>query len=122
MEDGELLRKACGELLQHLGCQVSFARDGAAAVRLCREAAENGEKFDVVIMDLTIPGGSGGLETIARLQLLDPAVKAIVSSGYSNAPVITDYKEYGLCRFISKPYRLKELSAALKSVIARAYL
>lgn len=118
MEDGELLRKACGEMLQHLGCQVSFARDGAEAVRLYREAAENGEKFDVVIMDLTIPGGSGGLETIARLQLLDPAVKAIVSSGYSNAPVITDYKEYGFSGFISKPYRLKELSAALKSVLA----
>ena len=118
MEDGELLRKACGEMLQHLGCRVSFARDGAEAVRLYREAAEEGAGFDVVIMDLTIPGGSGGLDTIARLRLLDPAVKAIVSSGYSNAPVITDYKEYGFSGFVSKPYRLKELSAALKNVLA----
>jgi PAS domain S-box-containing protein len=118
MDDEELIRNACGNMLKHLGYRVSYARDGLEAVRLYQEAAAAGSPFDLVIMDLTIPGGMGGKEAVELLRKLDPAVKTLVSSGYSNLPVINRYTEYGFSGFINKPYRIKELSAALKKIFA----
>ncbi len=119
MDDDELLLKACGDMLIHLGCRVSYALDGAEMVRLYQEAAEAqaGSAYDVVIMDLTIPGGMGGVEAMERLRRLDPGVKAIVSSGYSDSSVITRYKNYGFSGYVNKPYRMKELSEVLKKVL-----
>ena len=71
-------------------------------------------------MDLTIPGGMGGAEAIAKLLELDPGVRAIVSSGYFNDPILTDYEKYGFSGVISKPYRVSELSEVVEEVI-RAY-
>ena len=76
-------------------------------------AMERNEKFDAVIMDLTVPGGWGGKETIARLREIDPAVKAIVSSGYSNDPIMARYRDYGFIAVLEKPYRITELSSVL---------
>ena len=71
----------------------------------------------MVILDLTIPGGMGGKETIERLLELDPDVKAIVSSGYSNDPVVANYRDYGFTTVVSKPYMMDELREALQSVM-----
>ncbi|MEW5785488.1 MAG: ATP-binding protein [Bacillota bacterium] len=119
MDDDELVLKACGDMLGYLGYRVSYSRDGAEAVRLYREAsaAGSGSAYDIVIMDLTVPGGIGGKEAVELLRQLNPAVKAIVSSGYSNDPVVANYKDYGFSGFINKPYRIKELSALLKKVL-----
>ncbi len=71
-------------------------------------------------MDLTIPGGMGGKEAIRELLALDPGVRALVSSGYSNDPVMADFAEHGFCAVITKPYRLADLAAALKAATRTA--
>ena len=119
MDDDELILKTCGEMLTYLGYQVSYASDGGEAIRLYKEASERGagHDYDAVIMDLTIPGGIGGKETVKQLRLLDPAVKALVSSGYSDDSVIANYKDYGFSGCINKPYQIKELSETLAQVL-----
>lgn len=72
-----------------------------------------------MILDLTIPGGMGGKETIRKLLEINPEVKAIVSSGYSNDPVLANYRDYGFCSVVSKPYRIKELREALQGVLQK---
>jgi DNA-binding NarL/FixJ family response regulator len=75
------------------------------------------EPFDVVIMDLTVPGGLGGQEAIAHLRDFDPNIKAIVSSGYANDPIIAEYEKIGFCGFVIKPYRFDELNKVLNQVV-----
>jgi DNA-binding NarL/FixJ family response regulator len=77
----------------------------------------SGNPFDVVILDLTVPGGMGGRETIQRLIEIDPGVKAIVSSGYANDPIMADYLSYGFSGVASKPYTIKEISEILNKMI-----
>ncbi len=79
---------------------------------------ESGEPFDAVILDLTIPGGMGGKEAIKELLQIDPKIKAIVSSGYYNDPVMSNYKEYGFSGIVAKPYKIDELSETLKKVMS----
>ncbi|MBW8003160.1 MAG: response regulator, partial [Planctomycetes bacterium] len=78
-----------------------------------------GRPFDAVILDLTVPGGMGGKLAIEKLLKIDPGIKAVVSSGYSNDPIMTEYRKYGFCGVVAKPYKIKELSETLYSVIAR---
>lgn len=120
MDDDELIRKTAGEILTKIGCTVTDAADGAKAIELYMQAKENGEPFDLVIMDLTIPGGLGGKETIRRLLELDPTVKAVVSSGYSNDPVLSDYRHYGFKGVIVKPYEISELRKTLSRLLHNA--
>ncbi len=97
MDDEEILRDFVGELLEVLGYKVYFACDGTETIDLYLKAKEIGDPFDCVLMDLTIPGGMGGKETIQKLREIDPNVKAIVSSGYSDDPVMADFKNHGFC-------------------------
>jgi PAS domain S-box-containing protein len=113
MDDEEMVRNTAGEMLRRIGYTVEFARDGAQLIEVYVKALVSGQPFDAVIMDLTIPGGMGGKETIKKLLEIDPAVKAIVSSGYSNDPVMADYKKHGFVGVIAKPYRIKQLSEQL---------
>ena len=117
MDDEEIIRDATGEVLTYLGYTVEFARDGSEAVDIYSEALEKGEPFDVIIMDLTIPGGMGGKEAIQTLLKVDPDVKAIVSSGYSTDPVMADYRTYGFSGVVTKPYSIEELSETLNKVL-----
>lgn len=118
MDDEEMIREITGELLMSFGYRVAFAKNGSEAIDLYKEAQDQGKPFDAVILDLTVPGGMGGKETIKRLLKIDPAVKAIVSSGYSNDPILADCKAYGFQGVITKPYRLAELSQTLQNVLA----
>jgi PAS domain S-box-containing protein len=118
MDDEDMIREITGELLQNLGYQVEFAENGSEAIDLYREAHDLGKPFDAVILDLTIPGGMGGKEAIKGLLEIDPKIKAIVSSGYSNDPIMAEFREYGFNGVIIKPYRLTELSQTLQDVIA----
>jgi PAS domain S-box-containing protein len=110
MDDEAMIREAVGELLAHLGYSVDYAADGGQAIEMYRAAMDGGDPFNAVIMDLTIPHGMGGKEAISRLREIDPSVKAIVSSGYSNDPVMSDYRNHGFLGCIAKPYRIEELS------------
>jgi PAS domain S-box-containing protein len=117
MDDEEMIRSVATVMLNSLGYMTTTARDGKEAIRLYREARDTGKAFDAVIMDLTVPGGMGGKDAVRELRAFDPHVKAIVSSGYSNDPVMADYRSYGFCGILKKPYQIAELSHALHRVI-----
>jgi PAS domain S-box-containing protein len=105
-------------VLKRLGYEAELARDGAEAIRRYREAAEVGKPFSAVIMDLTIPGGMGGKEAIKRLLEFDPQARAIVSSGYSNDPVMAEFQKHGFRGVVAKPYQIHELAKVLRDVTA----
>ncbi|MBN1409323.1 MAG: response regulator [Spirochaetales bacterium] len=117
MDDQELVRIIAGKMLNHFGYEVEFARHGKEALDLYKKALENEKYFDCVILDLTIEVGMGGKETLKKLLELDPDVKAIVSSGYSNDPIIYDYKSHGFKGVIIKPYELSDLNRILHNII-----
>ncbi len=104
-------------MLRYMGYEVGYATDGVEAIHLYKNAKELGQPFNVVIMDLTIPGGMGGKEAIKRLIELDPEVKAIVSSGYSSDPVLAMYEQYGFREAMAKPYRIEDLKQVLEKLI-----
>jgi PAS domain S-box-containing protein len=120
MEDDETIRDVTGEMLSHFGYEVAFARDGNEALDLYAKARDTAAPFDVIIMDLTIPGGMGAKETIAKALQIDPQVKAIVASGYANDPLMTEFAQYGFRDRIVKPYKAGELHEILRRVIADA--
>ncbi len=117
MDDEEMVRNTAGKILKRLGYQVEFAVDGEEAIELYKRSKESSQPFDAIIMDLTVPGRMGGLEAIKGLLEIDPDIKAIVSSGYSNNPEMSDFRRYGFSGVISKPYKVTELSKILDRVI-----
>lgn len=117
MEDEEVLREFTSRLLSKLGYDVEVVTEGEEAIELFKKAKESGQPFDAVIMDLTIQGGLGGKETISKLREIDPEIKAILSSGYSNDPLIVDYRKFGFKAIVIKPYTLDKLSRVLSDVI-----
>jgi PAS domain S-box-containing protein len=119
MDDERIVRDTAGAMLELLGYESECAENGEAALALYEQARHRGQPFDAVIMDLTIPGGMGGKEAIQAFRAWDPAVRAVVSSGYSNDPVMANFSEYGFCGVITKPYRIGDLSAALDAALGR---
>lgn len=117
MDDEEIIRDVAGGMLKQIGYDVEFAQNGAEAIELYKNAKESSCPFSAVIMDLTIPGGMGGRGALKRLLKIDPEIKAIVTSGYSNDPVMADFREYGFRDIIAKPYRIMDLSKVLHRVI-----
>ena len=124
MDDEEFIRDVAIKMLGKMGYEVAVAIDGQEAIELYRQALNAGEPFDLVVMDLTIPGGMGGKEAIGKLKKLDPKVKALVSSGYSNDPIMSNFSDYGFQGVVKKPYRIQDMSDALRSVFSggRPYL
>lgn len=118
MDDEEAIRRLGERCLRHLGCEVQVAADGGECVRIYQAAMQRGRRFDVVILDLTVPGGLGGRETIEALKSIDPSVRAIVSSGYSNDPVMARYREHGFVAVVPKPYSIDALTTTLQGVLA----
>jgi CheY-like chemotaxis protein len=117
MDDDEALRILFKAVLTQLGYDVQTAGDGAEAVALFETTKATGRAFDAVLLDLTVTGGMGGVEAAAKLKELDPSLKLIVSSGYSDAPVMSHFAEYGFDAVILKPWTVKEMSDVLRRVL-----
>ena len=113
MDDEEAILSATGEMLKFLGYEVEVASHGEAAIEMFQKALKAGAPFDAAILDITIPGGMGAQETMPKLVALDPAIKGIISSGYSTNPMIVDYRSFGYAAVVVKPYGFKELNEAL---------
>jgi PAS domain S-box-containing protein len=113
MDDEESILTVVSTLLKRSGWEVTCAHNGDEAVRAYADAMKEGRPYDVVIMDLVIPGGMGGKEAIRAIKDIDPDVFAIVSSGYSNDPVMADPTQYGFSRVLPKPYKIKDLLAII---------
>jgi len=117
LEDDVLIAEITTELLKYFGFEeVILATQGDEAIDLYREALNRGEKFKLVILDLTIPGGRGGEEVIKELLKIDPNVAGIVTSGYTHDPAMINYKNYGFKGSLKKPYTVEELEKVLKEV------
>ena len=118
MDDEEAIRRLAGRMLLTRGYQASLVPDGTAALNAYAAAIREQQPFAAVILDLTIPGGMGGRETIAGLKAIDPEVKAIVSSGYSDANESSEYREQGFAASLQKPYKRDDLVRTLARVLA----
>jgi signal transduction histidine kinase/CheY-like chemotaxis protein len=117
MDDEEALRRLLEAVLTGLGYEVELARDGAEAIALCENAKAAGRNLDAALLDLTVCGGMGGVDAAARLKELDPQLKLIVSSGYSDAPVMSDFRKYGFDAVIPKPWVIAEISQVFESLL-----
>ena len=117
MDDEPMIQRLIQQMLRQIGYEVELANNGEKAIGLYRRAIAAGKPFDAVILDLTVPGAMGGKEAVGRLREIDANVKAIVSSGYSNDPVMSNYEEYGFSGVVEKPYNLKKLGEALEEIL-----
>ena len=118
MDDQESILDMVGRMLNRMGYETCFATDGSQAVELYYDAYQSESSFDLVILDLTVPGGMGGLKTIIELLKIDTNVKAVVSSGYSNDPIMANYVDYGFCGLLSKPYTMAQLAEVLNRIFS----
>ncbi|MGD0584990.1 MAG: PAS domain S-box protein [Oryzomonas sp.] len=116
MDDDKMILDLAAKMLHLLGYRATTCADGEEAVSLYKTAQGSDMPFDVVIMDLTVPGGMGGRETAEKILAFDPGARLIVSSGYSNDPIMAHYKEYGFCGAVVKPYRINELMEVLRGL------
>ncbi|MDH4318794.1 MAG: ATP-binding protein, partial [Desulfobulbaceae bacterium] len=117
MDDDDLVRKIAQAILEQFGYKVSLAEDGAEAIRIYKENYGTNESVSLVIMDLTIPGGMGGKEAAREILQWDPGAKIIVSSGYSNAPVMAGYREHGFCGIIHKPFQVEDFISVVQQAL-----
>jgi PAS domain S-box-containing protein len=117
LEDDASVRAVVERMLAKLGYESVLAQEGQEALELYAKARRSREPFDTVILDLTIPGGMGGLEVLQKLLSQDSQTKAIVSSGYADDPVMANFQNFGFRGVITKPYRIAELSEVLHTVM-----
>lgn len=117
MDDHQSILKMLGRTLNQMGYRTTGAANGSEAIEKYRQAHASHNPFTLVILDLTVPGEMGGAETLLELQKIDPKVKAMVSSGYSNDPIMSNYEDHGFCAVIPKPYSRDQLAEVLNSLI-----
>ena len=118
MDDEEPILRMAERLMRRMGLEFEAVADGKSAIELYKAARESGRPFDLVVMDLTIPGGMGGREAISVLLEYDPGVRAIVSSGYSSDLAMSDFRKHGFRGMVAKPYDVAELASVIYAVLA----
>ncbi|MGO9568167.1 MAG: ATP-binding protein [Desulfomonilaceae bacterium] len=117
MDDEQTIGELAKEMLSMLGYRVDVANEGSKAVELYWKARKVSDPYDLLILDLTVPGGMGGKEVIEILGKSDPQIRAIVSSGYSNDPIMANHRKHGFTGVVSKPYTVQELSGAVSQAL-----
>lgn len=117
MDDEEIICQVAKAMLTHLGYTVEITGDGKEALRYYTAAWESKNPYDIVILDLTIPGGMGGKEVARRLLQINPKVKAIASSGYSDSPVMANSTDFGFSAVLQKPYKVEEVADTLQHLL-----
>jgi PAS domain S-box-containing protein len=120
MDDEVPILKMAEKLMGRMGLEFESAPDGMAAIERYKAARDEGRPFDLVVMDLTIPGGMGGREAISVLREFDPKVRAIVSSGYSSDLAMSEFRKHGFRGMVAKPYDISELASVIRGVLAEA--
>ncbi|WP_324726041.1 PAS domain S-box protein [Actomonas aquatica] len=118
MDDEEPIREMIVTLLRRLGMEVQTTADGEELVEVYRREFERGTPPDLVLTDLTVPGGMGGQQAMEILLTINPAVRAVVSSGYSSDPILANFRDYGFCGMVAKPYELPELRRVLQEALS----
>jgi PAS domain S-box-containing protein len=116
MDDDETVRNATGIVLNYLGYDVKYAMDGKEAVDLYRTAKDKGRPFSAVILDLYVPGGMGAKEALTELLAIDPYIMAIVSSGHSHDPVVSEFRKYGFFGVVDVPYDVEKMKKILDNL------
>jgi len=119
MDDQVEILDILKKTLNQMGYEVASTTDGTQTIKMYRKALEAGSPFDLVLLDLTVPGGMGGAKTVIELLKIDPTVKAVVSSGYSGDQIMANYEDYGFCGVIPKPYTTSQLSEVLKKIFSK---
>jgi len=119
MDDEQIILDVTFEVLKFLNYDVLFARDGLAAIDLYKKEKATGAPFDLVILDLSVTTGMGGKDTIEQLRKFDPAVKAVISTGYTNDPLVRNFSQYGFCGTLTKPYKIDDLKKLLEQMIRK---
>lgn len=117
MDDDEMVLNMSDKMLKRMGYDVRLAKNGEEAVDLYRQALTSGQRFDVLILDLTIRGGMNGEEAVEQLLQIDPEVTAIVTSGYATDPIMSDFERYGFKAALTKPFMWSQLKGALKKIL-----
>ncbi|NTV13871.1 MAG: PAS domain S-box protein [Desulfobulbaceae bacterium] len=117
LDDEEMVREVAREMLERLGYEVLLVGDGREVIDCHRQCRQEGRPIDLFLVDLTIPGGMGGREVIETLRALDPSVRAVAFSGYSNDPVVASFQDYGFAAVVAKPFRVEELAGVIASVM-----
>ena len=119
MDDEAMVSQVAQQMLEQLGHEVVLVKDGQEALDSYHKYMSEGKKFDLVIMDLTIPGGMGGKEAVKQIHMLDKDALVMVASGYSNDPVMASYQNYGFCGAINKPFMFRELAVAVQEALKK---
>ena len=119
LDDDEMIRLFLEKAIVNLGYTVVSTSIGEETINLFKEYYSRGEKFDLVILDIIIPGGYGGKDVVKIIKLIDNSIKVIASSGYSDDPVMSDFKKYGFDDIMPKPYGFKELSEKIFKILQK---
>jgi CheY-like chemotaxis protein len=117
MDDNDLVRMSLSRMLIVKGYETDVAKDGSQAIDNFIQSKSIGNTPDLVILDLTVPGGMGAIETVKRLHKIEPELKAMVISGYTEDPIMTNYSDYGFCAAIKKPVTSDEMSAIISKAM-----
>lgn len=115
MDDEDMVGEIACQMMSHLGYEATHVKDGRAAINAYVHNMAEGVPFDVVIMDLTIPGGMGGREAVGEILAKDPQARVLVSSGYSTDPIMTNFADYGFAGVINKPFDLASIKETLEA-------
>ncbi len=116
MDDEEIVGDIAKQMLDFLGYDVVLVKEGKEAVALYKSRLQTSERFQIVIMDLTIPGGMGGKEAVGQILAIDPEAKVVVSSGYTNDPIMANCSAYGFSGAIAKPFDLESLKKIVEQL------
>ncbi|NLC54130.1 MAG: response regulator [Firmicutes bacterium] len=120
MDDEPLIRTSLRDHLAAYGYEAVVAKDGVEAVKLFQTEKKKNAPFDVVILDLTVPGGMGAKEAVRQILTVEPKAKVIASSGYSDDPVMLEYRKFGFCDVVFKPFKVEVLCAKIRKLLETA--